>query len=223
MVDVHEARQRGGLMAGLAAVPAIATLAAAVACACWAPLRAVFGVHPSVAAPVLVAVTALPFVTALVGMGTMRVAALFVHFALVVGVTVIAPTAQLLCFHAYSRRNWNAPSEYCIPDSSDSEYDCTSPLLVPSVVVFVLCFLDTVFGVCFFCSLLQTHSTKHNCCSLLACACDTDDLDSSIVSLLATSACLFPWSIHCCLVSHPITSVFKNNCVSLYPLVLSCC
>ena len=166
MVDVHEARQRGGLMAGLAAVPAIATLAAAVACACWAPLRAVFGVHPSVAAPVLVAVTALPFVTALVGMGTMRVAALFVHFAVVVGVTVIAPTAQLLCFHAHSHRNWDAPSEYCIPDSSDSEYDCTSPLLVPSVVVFVLCFLDTVFGVCFF-FLFPPSNTQHKARLLL--------------------------------------------------------
>ena len=148
-VDAHEARQRGCLMTVLAAVPAGATLAAAVGCAFWAPLRTVFGVHPAAAAPVLVALTALPVATALVGMATMRVAALFAHFAVVVGVTVLAPSVLLLCFHVQARRFWDAPSQYCVSTSEDSGYDCASPQLVPSVIVFVLCFVVTVFGVCF--------------------------------------------------------------------------
>ena len=148
-VDAHEARQRGVLMTVLAAVPAVVTLAAAVACAFWAPLRTVFGVHPAAAAPALAVVTALPVGTALVGMATMRVAALFAHFAVVVGVTVVAPSVLLLCFHLQGRRYWDAPSQYCVSTSGDSSYDCSAPQLVPAVLVFVLCFVDTVFGVCF--------------------------------------------------------------------------
>ena len=148
-VDAHEARQRGVLMTVLAAVPAVVTLAAAVACAFWAPLRTVFGVHPAAAAPALAVVTALPVGTALVGMATMRVAALFAHFAVVVGVTVVAPSVLLLCFHLQGRRYWDAPSQYCASTSGDSSYDCSAPQLVPAVLVFVLCFVDTVFGVCF--------------------------------------------------------------------------
>ena len=150
-VKVHalkpaDVRQRGIWLTLLSVFPAVITLLFVVVGAAYEPLQIVYPNNPVVFPIVLVLLNALPIVTAIVGVKSMRDTVLFVHFVAVVIAVLASPSILLLNYHIVGEDGMDS---FCSGVESMVDFSCSGfATEFSAILVFALSFTYIVFGVC---------------------------------------------------------------------------